>query len=31
MWLRSTSMFYKLPDIVKRIAAFEKTSDEEGP
>jgi len=31
MWLRSTSMFYKLPELVKRIGAFEKTSGKEGP
>ncbi len=31
MWLRSTSIFYKLPEIVKRMGAFEKTSGKEGP
>jgi UDP-3-O-[3-hydroxymyristoyl] glucosamine N-acyltransferase len=31
MWLRSTSMFYKLPELVKRMGAFEKTSGKEGP
>ncbi len=30
MWLRSTSMFYKLPELVRRIGAFERDRDEEG-
>ena len=31
MWLRSTSMFYKLPELARRIGAFEKKSGKEGP
>ena len=31
MWLRSTSIFYKLPEIVKRMGAVEKKSGKEGP
>jgi UDP-3-O-[3-hydroxymyristoyl] glucosamine N-acyltransferase len=29
MWLRSTSMFYKLPELVRRIGVFERERDEE--
>ncbi len=31
MWLRSTSVFYKLPDLVRRIGAFERESGKERP
>jgi len=30
MWLRSTSVFYKLPELVKRIRVFERERGEEG-
>jgi len=30
MWLRSTSVFYKLPELAKRIRVFERESGKEG-